>query len=119
MRTPQSQFEGEYQAINAVANFFESLGVFVKNRIIERDIACDAWSYVILRNWNALLPIITFVREDLGEPGIWENFEFLAMLSQRYIARQHRNGSYPSAFPRMPSDRSFIEALEKSKNIGW
>lgn len=54
---PQSQFEGEYQAINVVANFFENLGVFVKNRIIEREIACDAWSYVILRNWNALLPV--------------------------------------------------------------
>lgn len=114
---PQSQFEGEYRAIDTVANFFENLGAFVKHRIIDRDIACDTWSYVILRNWHALVAVITFVREDLGDPSIWENFEFIAMLSQRYLAR-HRNGSYPGTFPRMASDRSFIEALAKVKRAG-
>ncbi|HEV7180523.1 MAG TPA: hypothetical protein VGN11_11675, partial [Candidatus Baltobacteraceae bacterium] len=48
---PQSQFEGEYQAIDTVANFFENLGVFVKNRIIDPGLACDMWAYVVMRNW--------------------------------------------------------------------
>lgn len=114
---PQSQFEGEYQAIDTVANFFESLGEFVKHRIIDPHLACDMWSYVVLRNWKSLLPIITFVREDLGEPGVWENFEYLAMLSMKY--REHsRAGSYPRKFPRMPSDRSFIDAVRAAKHVG-
>jgi len=70
---PQSQFEGEYQAIDTVANFFESMGTFVKNKIIDADLACDLWSYVVMRNWNALLPVFTYVRKDLNAESVWEN----------------------------------------------
>ncbi|HEY1976885.1 MAG TPA: DUF4760 domain-containing protein [Candidatus Baltobacteraceae bacterium] len=111
---PQSQFQDEYQAIDTVGNFFESLGVFVKNGIIDKTLACDTWSHVVLRNWNALLPIITFVRKDLDAPGIWENFEYLAVLAQRF-SHDHPTGTYPKGFPRMPEERSFIEAVEKAK----
>ncbi|HZZ01119.1 MAG TPA: DUF4760 domain-containing protein [Candidatus Baltobacteraceae bacterium] len=113
---PQSQFEGEYKAIDTVANFFENMGVFVKNRIIDDRLATDTWAFVILRNWNALLPVITFVREDLGSPGLWENFEYLAKLSERYVQKYPR-GTYPAGFPRMPEDRSFIEAVNRAKNL--
>lgn len=114
---PQSQFEGEYQAIDTVANFFENLGVFVKNRIIDRNIACDMWSYVILRNWNALLPIVTFVREDLESPSLWENFEYLALISKRYMDA-HPEGTYPRELQHMPTDRSFIEAVKGKSYVG-
>jgi Domain of unknown function (DUF4760) len=114
---PQSQFEGEYQAIDTVANFFESMGVFVKNGIIDRELGCDLWAYVVLRNWNALLPIITFVREDLGAPSIWENFEYLARVSQQW-ARDHEHGTYPHKLPHMPADRSFIEAVKATSIDG-
>lgn len=111
---PESQFEGEYRAIDTVANFFENLGVFVKNGIIDQKLACDTWSYVVLRNWRALLPIVTFVREDLGTPALWENFEYLAVISERYN-RKHPNGSYPPGMPRLPGDRSFIDAVKRAK----
>ncbi|HET7813263.1 MAG TPA: DUF4760 domain-containing protein [Candidatus Baltobacteraceae bacterium] len=107
---PQSQFEGEYRAIDTVANFFENLGMFVRNRIIDRDLALSMWSFVILRNWNALAPVVTYVREDLNEPSVWEHFEYLAALSTIYM-REHAGGSYPSNVPHMPGDRSFIEAI--------
>jgi hypothetical protein len=113
---PLSQFEGEYQAIDTVANFFENLGVFVKNGIIDRGIACDMWSYVVLRNWKALLPIVTFVREDLHSPSVWENFEYLAFISKQYL-EAHPNGSYPRVLPHLPEDRSFIEAVKRAANV--
>lgn len=106
---PQSQFEGEYKAIDTVANFFENMGMFVKTRIIDPRLACEMWSYVVLRNWNALSPIVAYVREDLGEPSVWENFEYLAWISQRYINVRH---SAPPNVVRMPEDRSFIQAME-------
>jgi hypothetical protein len=111
---PQSQFEGEYQAIDTVANFFENLGVFVKNGIIDERLACDTWSHVILRNWSALAPIVSFVREDLHEQRIWENFEYVAGISQRYMKR-HPAGEYPATVERMPEDRSFIEAVAQAR----
>jgi hypothetical protein len=114
---PQSQFEGEYKAIDTVANFFESMGMFVKNRIIDPDLALSMWCYVVLRNWNALLPVISYVRDDLGEPSIWEHFEYLASLSKLYL-RDHEGGSYPKNIPRMPGDRSFIEAVKGASRVG-
>jgi hypothetical protein len=99
-----------------VANFFENLGVFVKNRIIDRDLALDMWSYVILRNWNALSPIVSFVREDLGAPAIWENFEYLALLARKWQAT-HGSDSFLVHGQRMPEDRSFIEAVKRAANV--
>jgi len=114
---PQSQFEGEYKAIDTVANFFESMGMFVKNRIIDPELALSMWCYVVLRNWNALLPVISYVRGDLGEPSIWEHFEYLAALSTLYLER-NQTGSYPPSVPRMPADRSLIDAVKGTSHVG-
>lgn len=111
---PQSQFQGEYQAIDTVGNFFENLGVFVKNGIIDRRLACDTWAHVVLRNWSALLPIITFVRDDLGAPAIWENFEYLTVIAHQF-ASQNPAGTYPKGMPRMPEDRSFIDSVQRAR----
>jgi len=114
---PQSQFEGEYKAIDTVANFFESMGMFVKNRIVDPQLALSMWCYVVLRNWNSLLPIITYVRDDLREPAIWEHFEYLAAISQQYLERNQGKG-YPRGIPRMREDRSFIEAVKADARVG-
>lgn len=114
---PQSQFEGEYQAIDTVANFFESMGMFVRERIIDPSLACELWSYVVLRNWHALVPIVTYVRDDLHEPSVWENFEYLAWLSERHINRRHKKGNAALERARLPADRSFIEAVKGTVNV--
>jgi len=103
-------FVGDYQAIATVANFFESMGAFVKNRIIDRDIACDLWSGVVLRNWAALAPVIAYVRVEAGDD-VWENFELLAALSARH---QRKAGTdYPAGFERMPKDMTLVELLKQ------
>lgn len=45
-------YEGEYVSVQTVANFLESLGLFVKYGIIDKRIACDAWSGVVLGSWT-------------------------------------------------------------------
>jgi hypothetical protein len=107
-------FSGEYEAIGTVANFFESMGLFVKTGIIDRRIACDFWSYIVMRNWNALLPITTYARYKLTAPQLWENFEYLAALSKRHM--DENPSVYPSGVPRMPEDRSLIDAIETLNN---
>lgn len=106
-KAAQIPFHGEYEAIATVANFFESMGLFVKRGIIDRRIACDFWSFVVLRNWEALLPITSYVRDKLGQPALWENFEYMASLSDLY-QREHPS-SYPRRMERMPVDTSLIE----------
>lgn len=99
-------FRGEYQAIATVANFFESMGLFVKNGIIDAHIACDFWAYVVLRNWDALAPIIPYVRKQLETNALWENFEYMAVLS-----KEAPGSSYPRGMSRMSVDNSLIERL--------
>jgi hypothetical protein len=111
IKIAQLPFSGEYQAIGTVANFFESMGLFVKTGIIDRTIACDFWSFVVLRNWDALLPVTTFVREKLGTEALWENFEYMAALSKSFAERYP--SSYPKGVPRMPEDRSLIDVVQK------
>lgn len=114
---PQSQFDGEYQVIDTVANFFESMGMFVKSGIIDKELACDLWSFVIVRNWKALLPVVTYAREDLNEPSLWENFEYLAWLSERHLSNHRHGSSYPQRAARMQADRSLIDAV-KERRVG-
>lgn len=106
-KAAQIPFVGEYEAIATVANFFESMGLFVKTGIIDRHIACDFWSFVVLRNWHALLPITSYVRDKLAQPALWENFEYMAALSERY--QREYPSSYPHGLPHMPADSSLIE----------
>jgi hypothetical protein len=102
---------GEYLAIDIVGNFFESMGNFVKNGIIDRQIVCDVWSAIILRSWRSLAPVIAYYRSEAGDE-LWENFEYLAVLAQRYTAAHP--SSYPRGWPRMVKETSFLDAMKGS-----
>ena len=107
-------FTGEYEKIASIANLFESLGEFVKIGIIDAHIACDIWGFVVVRNWNALAPLTTYIRATLGMPQLWENFEYLTILAKRYMER-YPNGTYPSNVPRMPEDRRLLETINQGQ----
>lgn len=96
-RLSEPYFPAELRPAGNVANFFESMGAFVRFNIIDRNIACDLWCGVVVSCWNGMLPI-TKVRRKL-DPGIWENFEYLAVLSEEFMVRQPT--SYPSGMRRM------------------
>lgn len=90
----------EARDIRKVANFFETLGAFVKRGVIDADLACDIWGSLVLANWDALEPVITNRRASLRNNRLLENFEYLAVLSKRW-AQKHPDGTYPNAAPRM------------------
>lgn len=90
---------GEYGSIRLVANLFESMGLFVKVRMMEERIACELWSGIVLDAWNKLRPITKAVRTL--RPGVWINFEYMAALGERYI-EEHPDGEYPHDVKRMP-----------------
>jgi hypothetical protein len=94
----QSFLPAELRQAGNVANFFESMGAFVRFNIIDRRIACDLWCGVVVSCWNGLLPLIRDRRAADG--GVWENFEYLAALSQEFMERHPT--TYPSRMRRMP-----------------
>lgn len=110
-------FSGEYVAIATVANMFEALGGFVRDGVIEADVACNVVSLIVVRNWNALVPIITYLRRRIRNKALWENFEYLTLCSQRFI-QAHPDGRYPRGEPRLPEETWLaekIEGLQESK----
>jgi hypothetical protein len=104
-------FRGEYQALSTVANMFEALGGLVKSGVIDRDVACDVVALIVVRNWDAMVPVVTYMRRKVVNKALWENFEYLALLSKRFIAN-HPRGAYPHGEPRLPEDDSVIDLLD-------
>jgi len=94
-------FEQEYAPIRMIANFFENMGVFVKNGIIDRRIACDLWTTVVVRSLDALAPIVINRRAAFDVEPLWENFEYLATVCKQW-AEEHPHGDYPRGARRMP-----------------
>jgi hypothetical protein len=107
-------FTGEYEKIGTIANLFEGLGEFVKIGIIDANIACDIWGLVVVRNWNALAPLTTYIRATFHMPQLWENFEYLTILAKRYLER-YPNGTYPTNTPRMPEDRRLLDTINQDR----
>jgi hypothetical protein len=91
---------GDYVGIRLLANFFETMGLYVRTGLIEERLACELWSALVLMTWNALRPITAAARKQLG-PGIWVNFEYMAFLAKRHDER-FPNGEYPRGVERMP-----------------
>jgi len=87
------------RAITSVGNFFESMGGFLKHGIIDADIARDLWCGVVAQAWSRLKPALAIMRRKAG-PALWENFEYLASISEDWIER-HPDGLYPAGRKRL------------------
>lgn len=101
-------FSGDYEAIPKVANFFETLGLFVKHGILDKRVVCDAWAGAVLTSWSALLPVTTYMRVQTSA-NLWENFEYLAALSDTFMEKTAQAPTYPKNVKRMPEDRTLLD----------
>ncbi|HET9097407.1 MAG TPA: hypothetical protein VFN37_12150 [Candidatus Baltobacteraceae bacterium] len=107
----------ELAPIRVICNHFESVGSFVKLGSVDARVACELWSYVVLDCWRAIAPVTALVRRRSGKEGVWENFEYLAVLAERHLSA-HPVGTYPSGTPRMPVDDSLLTALDTAADDG-
>ncbi|MBV8374149.1 MAG: hypothetical protein JO302_01460 [Candidatus Eremiobacteraeota bacterium] len=96
-----------FEKINAIGNFWENVGVFVKAGLLDRDLALDLWSGVALVTWERFAPLTAVARRSNG--ALWENFEYLAMLSEDFQAA-HANGTYPVGARRLVLKDEWLEA---------
>jgi len=85
-------FEARHSA-RFVANTYEAIGVLAKNKIIDADLLLDAYSWILADGWRKLEGFVAMVRSVTGEQTIFENFEYVASLSQDYLA------THPSVYP--------------------
>ena len=88
------------------------MGLFVKHRVLDADLTCDIWAYVVLRNWRALAPVIAYSRQELNNPALFENFEYLAVVAEKFIKRHA--SVYPAHLERMPPDTRLLDAARSN-----
>lgn len=101
----------ELESIRMLCNFFEGVGAFVRYGIIDRELACDIWSFVVTDTWENLEPAIAIRRQKF--PEVWENFEYLAVLCEEW-QRKHPSG----AFPRGQRRKQF-SARSRNAVVAW
>ena len=63
-------------AVQALLTFYETIGTFVKNGLLDRDLVYDwVWAAGV---WDRVGPAVARARERTGVPQLFENFEALA-----------------------------------------
>jgi hypothetical protein len=94
--------------INAVANFFEGVGLLVKTGLVDRDLMLEMWASVVIQSWERLTPVVAIYRRRVGD-ALWENFEYLTVLARQWIAA-HPKGAYPAGVQRIELKDEYFEA---------
>ena len=94
--------------INAIGNFFEGVGMLAKTRLVDKQLVVEMWSNVVVQDWEALAPMTAIARRRVGD-ALWENFEFLTVLSREWMAA-HPKGDYPAGMRRIELKDEWLEA---------
>ena len=97
------QYQKLREAAVLLANACEELGILIKKGVIDQELFLDRYCWVILDFWKQLGALVVAAREATGNPAIWENFEYLTVLSDDWL-RDHPT-SYPKGARRMPVKR--------------
>jgi len=91
-----------------VGNFYENMGLLVKGGLVDPKLALDIWSGQVPGSWQRLAPFTAIVRRAQGRY-VWENFEYLTVLSQDWFTA-HPYGSYPPGIRRIDLADEWLEA---------
>jgi hypothetical protein len=105
--TPENQ--PLWNHISQVANYYEGMGILVKSGLADKILVLDQFAGLVLGNWKRLVPVVAIRRQATGDNGIWENFEYLTVLSQDWIAT-YPNGTYPPGVRRLELEYEYVEA---------
>ena len=104
--------------ISRVANYYEGMGALIRSGLADKNLLFDGSSTaLVLIMWKQLGPAIALARQSLGDPSIYENFEYLVVLAEDWKAA-HPNGTYPAGmrridirYPWSEADRQYAASL--------
>jgi len=95
-------------SVMAQGNFYESLGVLVRAGLVDRDLALEMWSGVVIEAWERIAPLTSIIRRRMGS-SVWENFEYLTVTSEDWTAA-HPKGTYPAGVRRIELKDKWLES---------
>ncbi len=82
-----------------ICDYYEQVGSYVKYQMIDREAYLDVSSFPIVAMWESLWPVVAAMREKRKTESLYENFEYLAVISRQFNDR-YPNGTYPPNLPR-------------------
>ena len=104
----EENFAAEFDAIRELANFFETMGAFVKLGIVDRALVCDLWDGTVFSTWKQLEPVI-MIRRKIYYRGFCASFEYLAVICERSLAKT-QGDHYPRGMRRITIDKRSLDA---------
>lgn len=93
------RYDQLYSAVTMTANAFETLGTLVRNGAVDRQLFLEQYCAAVLRSWGQLKPYIALIRAAQQDDATWEDFEYMAALSERFVAKNP--SMYPLNMPRL------------------
>lgn len=93
-----------------IGNYFESAGALVRQRILDADLFCSMWAALVVGAWRPMEDLIANRRTVIGI-ALWENFEYLVVLSERYISK-YSEGTFPRNMKRKPLPEPWTKGAE-------
>lgn len=112
-----AEVQASIDKMHVVGNFYETMGLFLKTGLIDADILLEIWCSNAIRDWQLLAPAAAIWRRAMGG-GVWENFEYLAVMSQDWLTA-HPDGMYPKDVRRYELIDTWQEAdaqYERARN---
>jgi hypothetical protein len=103
-----SEAQADIAKIEMLGNFYEVMGMLVKTGLIDKRTLLEIWSELAVIAWEKLEPVTAILRRN-AEPGIWENFEYLVVVSQDWLA-VHPQGTYPAGVRRLAVKDNWLAA---------
>jgi hypothetical protein len=91
-----------------VLNWFNEMGTLIKNQIVDPDVFFDHFARLINQYWKLLAPVVAILRRRRG-PQQYQNFEYLAVLAQRWM-KTHPHGVFPKNVPHLEPQDVWLEA---------
>ena len=95
--------------VNSIGNFYENMGLLLKTGLVEQKLVMEMWFGNVTIDWENLAPITAMSRRSAGDDSLWENFEYLAVLAQDWLAA-HPKGTYPTGMRRLALKDEWLEA---------
>ena len=65
--------------------YFEGLGLLVKQEMVNPDTVNELLGMVTLYLWDKFGPLLLKMRENVGVPTVWSNFEYLYHKMNEYV----------------------------------
>jgi Domain of unknown function (DUF4760) len=90
-----------------IGNFYEGMGMLVKTGLVDKTLVLEMWAHTAVQSWESVAPLAAVSRRR--RPQIWENFEYLTVLAQDWLAA-HPKGTYPPNVRRIELKDQWLDA---------